>query len=109
MATTLEYMQYIADQLREVEGLRWRKMFGEYGVYCCGKLFALVCDNQLFIKATEAGRSLAPELPLASPYEGAKPYILVEDTEDAALLARLAAVTCRELPEPKPKRPRKEK
>ena len=75
MASGLEFVQYAADQLRDVGEITDRKMFGEYGLYCDGKIFALVCDDQLFVKITEAGRSLAAaqELPEAPPYEGAKP------------------------------------
>ena len=49
MASNPEYVQYIADQLREAGQITYRKMFGEYGMYVDGKIFAVICDNQLFI------------------------------------------------------------
>ncbi|MDE7271264.1 MAG: TfoX/Sxy family protein, partial [Acetatifactor sp.] len=47
MASNPEFVQYIADQLTDTGQITYRKMFGEYGFYCDGKIFALVCDNQL--------------------------------------------------------------
>jgi hypothetical protein len=33
-------------------------MFGEYAIYCDGKVVALVCDDQFFLEPTAAGRAL---------------------------------------------------
>ncbi|BAL01618.1 hypothetical protein OBV_44190 [Oscillibacter valericigenes Sjm18-20] len=78
-------------------------MFGEYGFYCNRKIFALVCDNQLFVKITDAGRKLCPKLAEVPPYAGAKNYFLIEDVDNRDALAALVIATCKELPEPKPK------
>ncbi|RKJ44538.1 TfoX family protein [bacterium 1XD8-76] len=109
MASNPEYVQYIADQLGEAGQITYRKMFGEYGMYVDGKIFAVICDNQLFIKITEAGRKLRPELEEAPPYEGAKNYLLVEDIDDQEALVELVKATGAELPAPKPKKPKKVK
>lgn len=104
MATRREFIQYVADQLAGAGTITCRKMFGEYGVYCDGKICALVCDDTLYVKITEAGRALAPQMKEAPPYEGAKPYFLVEDVDDRAFLAQLIRATCDALPPPKPRR-----
>lgn len=109
MATNLEFVQYIAEQLAEAGNITYRKMFGEYGMYCDGKIFAVLCDDQFFIKATEAGRRIVPDLELAAPYQGAKPHLLVEDVDNRELLTELVVETCRELPMPKPKKPKTKK
>ena len=106
MASNPEFVEYIADQLKGAGVITYRKMFGEYGMYVDGKIFAVICDNQLFIKITEAGKAMRPELQQAPPYEGAKNYLLVEDIDDTAALTKLVAATCKELPEPKPKKPK---
>lgn len=103
MASNPEFVQYIADQLAGAGTITYRKMFGEYGFYCDGKIFALVCDNQLFIKITEAGKKLAPDLETAPPYQGAKLYFLIENIDDGAFLTKFVTATCKELPAPKPK------
>lgn len=106
MASNPEFVQYVADQLADAGEITCRKMFGEYGVYCDGKIFALICENQLFVKITEAGRQMAPNLETAPPYQGAKPYFLVEDIDNRAFLSKLVVATCRALPAPKPKKPK---
>lgn len=107
MASKQEYVQYIADQLSGAGEIVCRKMFGEYGIYLDGKIFGLICDNQLFIKITGAGRKMRPELTEVPPYEGAKNYLLVEDIDDREALVELVAATCAELPAPKPKKPKR--
>lgn len=107
MASKPEFVQYIAEQLRNAGCITYRKMFGEYGVYCDGKIFALVCDDQLFIKITDAGRKLCPELREAAPYEGAKNYFLIEDVDNRHTLVSLITATCAALPEPTPKKRKK--
>ncbi len=57
MASNPEFVQYIADQLAPAGQVTYHKMFGDYGVYLDGKMFALVCDDQLFIKITKEGGS----------------------------------------------------
>lgn len=109
MASKPEFVEFVAEQLRDVGAITYKKMFGEYGLYCDGKFFAVICDDALFIKKTGAGQKVSPALKEAPPYEGAKNYFLVEDVEDRELLTKLAAATCGELPEPKQRKGRKEK
>ena len=104
MASSLEFTRYVAEQLSGAGEITWKKMFGEYGLYCDGKLFANVSDDQLFIKITEAGRSLFPDLPEAPPYPGAKEYFLIENVDDRDFLTALTLITCQALPEAKKKR-----
>ena len=84
--------------------ITYRKMFGEYGMYLDGKIFALICEDQLFVKITEAGRKMRPEFPEAPPYEGAKNYLLVDDIDDKEALVEFVIATCTELPAPKTKK-----
>ena len=109
MSSKPEFVEYVADQLAEAGQITYRKMFGEYGLYCDGKIFALICDNQLFIKITEAGRQLAPDLETVPPYEGAIPYFLFDDLDNRIFLTEFAAATCAELPMPEPKKARSKK
>ena len=104
MASKLEFVQYIVEQLHDAGCVTYRKMFGEYGLYLDGKIFALVCDDQLFIKITDAGRRICPELREAAPYEGAKNYFLIEDVENRSALVSLTTATCTALSEPKPRK-----
>ena len=107
MASSQEFVQYAADQSSGAGRITYRKMFGEYGMYCDGKIFALVCDDQFFIKITNAGKRLAPGLTETPPYEGAKPYFLIEDLDDRDFLTEFITATCSELPMPKSRNKRK--
>ena len=98
MASTAEFVQYTADQLSEAGKITYRKMFGEYGLYCDGVFFAVVCDNQFFLKPTEAAMALMPSVVLRPPYPGASPSLLFEDLEDRALRGRVVQAACAALP-----------
>ncbi|MBN1984133.1 MAG: TfoX/Sxy family protein [Chitinivibrionales bacterium] len=108
MATNVEFMQFIIDQMQSAGTVSCRKMFGDYAVYCDGKVVALVCDNQLYVKPTEKGRAYIGSVEEAPPYPGAKPYFLIGDAvEDRQWLSTLITITAAELPMPKPKRRKK--
>jgi TfoX/Sxy family transcriptional regulator of competence genes len=104
MASNLDFVDYVMEQLGNANHITYKKMFGEYAVYCDGKVVALICDNQLFVKITDAGKEFVGSLTQAPPYPGAKPHFLIEDKlEDRAWLTELITLTCHELPEPKVK------
>ena len=85
-------------------------MFGEFGIFSNGKIFGLVCDNQLFIKPTEGGRAFIKDVVEAPPYPGAKLYFLIEDQiEDRDWLSELIRISVKELPPPKPKKRKRQK
>lgn len=107
MASNPEFVRWLCEQLADAGTVTSRKMFGEYGLYCDGKFFAVVCDDQLFVKPTEAGRAFLPDCPLAPPYDGAKESLQITDPDDRETLCELVRRTCAELPAPKPKKPRK--
>jgi DNA transformation protein and related proteins len=108
MASDQAFIDYVIDQIRDVGQVRYRKMFGEYALYCDEKVVALVCDNQLFIKPTAAGRLLIGKPQEASPYPGAKPHFLIDDKLDNhAWLVQLIRLTADALPVPRPKTPKK--
>jgi TfoX/Sxy family transcriptional regulator of competence genes len=110
MASDLSFVEYVVEQMAEDCAITFKRMFGEFGLYSDGKIFGSVCDNRLFIKPTEAGRAFIGTPVEASPYPGAKPNFLIEEQiEDSEWLSELVRVTARELPAPKPKKPRKAK
>ena len=93
MASHQDFVDYVAEQLREAGAIRSRKMFGEYGLYCDDVFFAVICDDQFFIKVTPQGEAAFPDLPKAPPYEGAKDSFLVEDVENRELMTELTRIT----------------
>ncbi|HNV70091.1 MAG TPA: TfoX/Sxy family protein [Candidatus Ozemobacteraceae bacterium] len=105
MASDQSYVDYVLEQLEGLEGVSYKKMFGEYGIYCEGKLVVMVCDNQLFVKPTAAGREYIGAVTEASPYPGAKPCFLIDGAaDDREWLCRLIRLTTDGLPTPTPRR-----
>lgn len=103
MATGKDMLEFIIDQLRDLDDIRTRPMMGEYVVYYQDKVIGLICDNQLFIKETKAGRELLGSVHEESPYEGAKKMFVV-DIENRKLLCEVIEASYPELPLPKPKK-----
>ena len=108
MASDQEFVDFLVDQMGEAGDISFKKMFGEYALYCGGKVVALVCENQLFVKPTEGGRTYIGVPVEAPPYPGAKNSFLIEDAfEDREWICELIRITTAELPAPKPKKPKK--
>ena len=107
MATSAGFADDVLARLARLELVGVRKMFGEYALYCDGKVVGLLCDNQLFVKPTEAGRAFLGEPLEAAPFPGARPWLLVgDDLDDERFLAELVRRTADALPLPPPKKPR---
>jgi len=104
MASNADFVQYIADQCADAGKIVTRKMFGDYGIYCNGKIFGLICGDRFYLKPTEAGKALLRKIELRPPYEGAKDYFYIEEVDDHEYLSTLVRATCKALPEPKPKK-----
>ena len=97
MASHPDYVAYVVEQLRDAGSVRARKMFGEYGLFCDGTFFGVICDDQLFIKITLQGEAAFPDLPKAPPYEGAKDAFAVENVDDPTMAVELTRITCEAL------------
>jgi TfoX/Sxy family transcriptional regulator of competence genes len=105
MATDLSFVEYVRDQIAGAGVVSFRKMFGEYALYCDGKVVGFACDNQLFVKPTAAGRKHLGRVDEAPPYPGAKLYFLISDLlDDRPAMTALIRLTAAELPLPKPKK-----
>ncbi|HEY9543740.1 TfoX/Sxy family protein [Prevotella sp.] len=106
MACNLDFVQYIADQCSGAGEIVFKKMFGEYGIYCNGKIFGLICDDRFYLKPTEGAKKRLRTIDMQPPYNGAKDYFYIADVDDHDYLSMLVKETCKELPPPKPKKTR---
>jgi DNA transformation protein len=105
MATSAGTADFLLEQLAPLGTASLRRMFGEYCLYISGAPVGLVCDDQLYLKPTEAGSALCSPPREGHPYPGAKPHLLItaDQWEDGAWLCQLVTVTAGCLPPPKPK------
>ena len=103
MASDKSYLDYVLEQLSELEDVRVRAMMGEYVLYYQGRIVGGIYDDRLLVKPTPAALALLPGAPTELPYEGAKEMLLVEDPDDREKLCALFRAMLPELTAPKKK------
>lgn len=105
MASNQEFVEFVVDQIDTACGVTFRKMFGEYALYSNRKVVALICDDQLFIKPTDAGRSYIGDVVESPPSPGARLCFLIQEKiDDGDWLSQLIKLTEAALPLPRPKK-----
>lgn len=112
MVSRQSTVDFILEQIKAAGEVCGKKMFGEYGIFCDDKIVALVCDDELFVKPTVAGRKFIGDVVVEGcPYPGAKPYFLIsgDKRDDRAWLVNLIQISAAELPLPKKKAPPRRK
>lgn len=107
MATDKEYINFILEQLSELDNITHIKMMGEYIIYFRNKIIAQVCDNRFLVKPVDAAKKLLPDAIMEPPYDGAKDMILVDNIDDKEFLTKLFIAMYPELPERKKKEKKK--
>ncbi len=98
MASKKEYLDYILEQLSGLDDVSYRKMMGEYIIYYKNRIIGGIYDDRFLVKPTDSAKRLMPEAVSELPYEGAKPMLLVENTDDRDFLCELLNVLADELP-----------
>ncbi len=104
MASSKAFLQFILEELSDLEEITHRAMMGEFILYYRGKIIGGIYDNRLLLKPTTSVHTLLPDASLVSPYPGAKEMLAVEDVENRALLEETIKAMYDELPTPKPKK-----
>ena len=104
MASSKEYLNFILEQLSELEEVTYRAMMGEYIIYYRGKIVGGIYDDRLLVKPVKSAISLMPDAACELPYEGAKEMLLVDDVDNKDFLTQLFSAMYDELPNPKKKK-----
>ena len=104
MASGKDYLDFILDQLSELEEISFRQMMGEYILYYKGKVIGGIYDDRFLVKQTKTALAMMPDAELELPYEGAKEMLLVNDVENKEFLKALIEAMYGELPAPKKKK-----
>ena len=103
MASSKEYLEYILEQLSELEDIKYRAMMGEYIIYYKEKVMGGIYDDRFLVKATKKAIDYISDVQFQLPYEGAKEMLLVDDVDSKDFLTGLFEAMFDELPAPKPK------
>ena len=104
MASHKKYLDFILEQISELEEITYRAMMGEYIIYYRGKIVGGIYDDRLLIKPVKSAISLMPDANYELPYEGAKEMLLVNDVDNKDFLTRLFNAIYNDLPAPKKKK-----
>lgn len=104
MASSKEYLDFVLEQLSELDDITHRAMMGEYIIYYRGKVIGGIYDDRFLVKNVKSASDLMPEARLELPYEGAKEMLLVEDIENREFLRELLEAMYDVLPAPKKKK-----
>ena len=107
MSSSKEYLEYILEQLSDLDEISYRAMMGEYVLYYRGKIFGGIYDDRFLVKPVKAAKDMMPNADMELPYEGAKEMILVDDVDDREFLEELLEAMYDELPAPKKKKNKK--
>ena len=101
MASHKEYLDFILEQLSELEDVSYRAMMGEYILYYRGKVVGGIYDDRFLVKPVKSSEAMMPNASRELPYDGAKEMLLVDDVENRAFLRDLLEAMVEELPAPK--------
>lgn len=104
MASSKEYLNFILEQLSELDDITSRAMMGEYIIYYHGRVVGGIYDDRFLVKPTKTARAMMPDADLELPYEGAKEMLLVDNVENREFLRELLEAMVDELPAPKKKK-----
>ena len=103
MTSSKEYLEYILEQLSDLEDISHRAMMGEYIIYYRAKIVGGIYDDRFLVKPVPAAKTLMPNADMELPYEGAKEMLLVDNMEDKEFLKELLEAMYEELPAPRKK------
>ena len=101
MASSKEYLDYILEQLSDLDEITYRAMMGEYILYYRKKIIGGIYDDRFLLKPVKVAREMMPDANMELPYEGAKEMLLVDDVENKAFLKELVEAMYEELPSPR--------
>ena len=104
MASSKEYLDFILEQLSDLNEVSYRAMMGEYIIYYRGRIVGGIYDDRLLVKPVKSAISLMPDATFELPYEGAKEMLSVDDVDNKDFLTRLFNAMYDELPRPKKKK-----
>ena len=104
MASSKEYLDFILEQLSDLDDISCKAMMGEYIIYYKGKIVGGIYDDRFLVKNVKAAKEMMLDGSLELPYEGAKGMLLVDEVDNREFLNELLNAMYDELPEPKKKK-----
>lgn len=97
MASSKSYLNFILNQLSELENITYRAMMGEYIIYYNGKIIGGVYDDRLLVKSIRSALAYMKNIEYEKPYDGAKEMLMVNNVDDKQYLVGLVKAMYTEL------------
>ena len=104
MASSKEYLDFILEQVSELDNVSYKAMMGEFIIYYNGKIIGGIYDDRFLVKPVKSAIACIPNAKYELPYDGAKKMLLVDDVDNKEFLTSLFNSMYNELPAPKPKK-----
>ena len=104
MASSKEYLDFILEQVSELDNVSYKAMMGEFIIYYNGKIIGGIYDDRFLVKPVKSAIALMPNAKYELPYDGAKEMLLVDDVDNKEFLIELFDALYDDLPAPKPKK-----
>lgn len=98
MASSKEYLDFILENLSDLEEITYRSMMGEFIIYYRGKIVGGIYDDRFLVKPVKSAINYMPVARYELPYEGAKEMLLVDEVDDKEFLTGLLNAMYDELP-----------
>ena len=98
MSSSKEYLEFILEQLSDLDGIEYRYMMGEYVLYYKGKIFGGIYDDRFLIKPVKSAIDFMPNAKYEIPYKNGKEMLLMDDVDNKERLAELIKIMYDELP-----------
>ncbi|WP_277047837.1 TfoX/Sxy family protein [Solobacterium moorei] len=104
MASGKEYLDFILEQVSELDNVSYKAMMGEFIIYYKGKIIGGIYDDRLLVKPVQSAINYMPNAVYELPYDGAKEMLLVDEVDNKEFLIGLFDAMYDDLPVPKPKK-----
>ena len=104
MASSKEYLDFILEQVSELDNVSYKAMMGEFIIYYKGKIISGIYDDRLLVKPVQSAINYMPNAVYELPYDGAKEMLLIDDVDNKEFLIGLFDAMYDDLPAPKPKK-----
>ena len=104
MGSSKEYLDFILEQVSELDNVSYKAMMGEFIIYYKGKIIGGIYDDRLLVKPVQSAINYMPNAVYELPYDGAKEMLLIDDVDNKEFLIGLFDAVYDDLPAPKPKK-----
>lgn len=108
MASSKDFMNFVYEQVASAsDDVTYRKMFGDYMLFCNQRPVLLICDDTVYVKQLPETLGIFDKYGITPdsdiPFKGARPHYIL-DIENSELAIDMVRLLAQILPIPKKKK-----